>query len=380
MIDVGAVLAWAGAASFRGEDPVRSEATPGASRTEDDNGLPRLRDLPWRATRDPWRVLVAEVMLQQTQVERVIPKWSAFVATYPTPAECAAAPLGDVLRLWQGLGYPRRRGTCATRRRRWSRATTVQCPTTWTRCGHCPESARTPRAPCSAFAFERDVAVVDTNIARVLARAGGERLTPKTVQATADELVPVGMGWAWNQALMDLGAMLCRPVPRCGECPIAAGCEWRGDANRPPDPAAGSASVSTAQGRFEGSDRQARGQVLSALTRGPAAVSAFDRRIVDDLVGDRLVEIDGPRSACPRAAVSTLGAAGPRLGTRRGRRDPEQDLAQLLVLGPQQLPDSARLAALDVEHVDDLVPERLHLRRVQEDDVEIAVRAHHPLA
>ena len=80
-IDAGAVLAW---------------------------GLPRMRDLPWRNERDPWRILVAEVMLQQTQVERVIPKWVAFLDAFPTPRECAAAPLGDVLRLWQGLGYPRR--------------------------------------------------------------------------------------------------------------------------------------------------------------------------------------------------------------------------------------------------------------------------------
>ena len=71
-------------------------------------GMPRLRDLPWRNTRDPWAILVAEVMLQQTQAERVVPKWRAFLAAYPTPAACAAAPLGDVLRLWQGLGYPRR--------------------------------------------------------------------------------------------------------------------------------------------------------------------------------------------------------------------------------------------------------------------------------
>jgi A/G-specific adenine glycosylase len=71
-------------------------------------GIPRLRDLPWRATRDPWRVLVAEVMLQQTQAARAIPKWHAFCAAFPTPKACAAASLGDVLRLWQGLGYPRR--------------------------------------------------------------------------------------------------------------------------------------------------------------------------------------------------------------------------------------------------------------------------------
>jgi len=71
-------------------------------------GVPRLRDLPWRRTRDPWAVLVSEVMLQQTQVPRVVPRWFAFLDAYPTPAACAAAPLGDVLRRWQGLGYPRR--------------------------------------------------------------------------------------------------------------------------------------------------------------------------------------------------------------------------------------------------------------------------------
>ena len=71
-------------------------------------GVPRLRDLPWRRTRDPWAVLVSEVMLQQTQVARVVPKWEGFLARFPDPAACAAAPLGDVLRAWQGLGYPRR--------------------------------------------------------------------------------------------------------------------------------------------------------------------------------------------------------------------------------------------------------------------------------
>ncbi len=77
-----------------------------------------------------------------------------------------------------------------------------------------------------AFAFERDVAVVETNIARVLARVAGERLTMRRVQAMADALVPVGAGWAWNQALMDLGAAVCRPVPRCGDCPVAGRCRW----------------------------------------------------------------------------------------------------------------------------------------------------------
>ena len=86
-----------------------------------------------------------------------------------------------------------------------------------------------------AFAFERDVAVVDTNIARVLARVAGERLTLRRVQAVADELVPVGDGWAWNQMLMDLGATVCRPAPRCDDCPLSAGCAWhRGRVARTP--------------------------------------------------------------------------------------------------------------------------------------------------
>ena len=83
-----------------GSDPLNAGAVLGW-------GVPTMRDLPWRAVRDPWRILVAEVMLQQTQAERVIPKWNAFLDAFPNPADCAAATLGDVLRLWQGLGYPR---------------------------------------------------------------------------------------------------------------------------------------------------------------------------------------------------------------------------------------------------------------------------------
>jgi A/G-specific adenine glycosylase len=120
-----------------------------------------------------------------------------------------------------------------------------------------------------AFAFERDVGVVDTNIARVLARVAGERLTPKAAQVAADAWVPAGRGWAWNQTLMDLGAALCRPAPRCGECPLWASCAWA-QAGRPdPDPAAGSAGVSRRQASYVGSDRQARGRLMARLGAGP---------------------------------------------------------------------------------------------------------------
>ena len=266
MIDPGVVLAW---------------------------GVPRLRDLPWRHQRDPWRILVAEVMLQQTQAVRVIPKWEAFLDAYPDPASCATAPLGDVLRLWQGLGYPRRA-------RNLHAASTVVADE---HDGTLPDDLDallalpgigpyTARAVL-AFAFERDVAVVDTNIARVLARSSGERLTAKRAQTIADEVVPAGAGWVWNQVLMDLGAVVCRPTPDCGACPLAAVCSWNRAGRPSPDPADGSAGVSTRQARFEGSDRQARGRVLRSLHDGPQPLVSMDARIVEGLAADGLVTVSG---------------------------------------------------------------------------------------
>lgn len=258
-------------------------------------GMPRLRDLPWRHSRDPWEVLVSEVMLQQTQVPRVIPKWHAFLERFPDTATCAAAPLGDVLRLWQGLGYPRRA--------RNLHATAVEVE----RLGAFPDTLDgllalpgvgqyTARAVL-AFAYESDAAVVDTNIARVHARHAGRRLTPREVQARADAWLPAGESWEWNQCLMDLGAVLCRPgAPACHECPLAGSCAWRGEGD---DPAQGSAGVSRTQARFGGSDREARGRLMKALTHGAvrrdavAAVMGRDNavalRLVDDLVRDGLV-------------------------------------------------------------------------------------------
>jgi len=251
-------------------------------------GVPRMRDLPWRHSRDPWGILVAEVMAQQTQVERVIQRWGQFLERFPTPAACAGAPLGDVLREWQGLGYPRR-----ARHLHESANRVVDL-------GAFPDSLGgllalpgvgeyTARAVL-AFAFEKPAAVVDTNIARVLARTAGERLTASRAQQFADSLCPPEDSWVWNQVIMDLGAVLCRPSPRCGECPIAAQCVWASAGHPDPDPAIGTAGVSSKQAPFEGSDRQARGRLMARLVEGAvAADDASTVMFVDDARAARLV-------------------------------------------------------------------------------------------
>ncbi len=227
------------------------------------------RDLPWRRTRDPWAILVSEVMLQQTQVDRVVPRYHRFLERFPTPTSCAAAPVADVVREWSGLGYNRRAVSLH------SAAVVVveqhagllpdDLASLLTLPGVGPYTARA----VLAFAFERDVAVVDTNVGRILARRAGRRLTPRQVQAAADALVPTGRGWAWNQTMLDLGATVCGPRdPGCGRCPVADGCAWRSDPERP-DPATGSAAVSGGQSRFDGSDRQGGAALVRALTSGP---------------------------------------------------------------------------------------------------------------
>jgi A/G-specific adenine glycosylase len=268
-------------------------------------GLPRLRDLPWRQTRDPWAVLVSEVMLQQTQVARVVPKWHAFLEEFPSTADCARASLGDVLRLWQGLGYPRRA------RNLQGAAIEVE------RLGAFPSSlegllalpgvgAYTARAVL-AFAYETDAAVVDTNIARVHARVVGRQLTAREAQTLADDALPMGQAWEWNQCLMDLGAVLCRPrTPLCQECPLRSQCAWRGEGA---DPAVGSAGVSRAQAPFEGSDRQARGRLMKSVGDGPVPLDQVAivmrrgadhaDRLMNNLLSEGLLVRDGTSVRLP---------------------------------------------------------------------------------
>lgn len=231
-------------------------------------GARGLRSFPWRATHDPWAVLVSELMLQQTQAARVAPAWERFLGRFPTVRACAEAGTGEVVAAWSGLGYNRRavllhRAAVSVVERHGGEfpdrlSDLLALP------GLGPYTARA----VLAFAFGRDVGVLDVNTARILARAvAGRSLSRTEAQDLADALVPSGQGWAWNQALLDLGARVCTSrTPRCASCPLASGCRWRRTGGR--DPALGSAGAGGRQSRFEGSHRQGRGRLLRALTRG----------------------------------------------------------------------------------------------------------------
>ncbi len=192
------------------------------------------RDLPWRRTRDPYRVLVSEIMLQQTQVERVVPKYREFLARYPTLADLAAANVADVRRLWYPLGYNARP----------VRLHRIACEAVARYGGRLPETREALRAlpgvgpytaaAVLAFAHGRPEPVLDTNVRRVLGRVflGPRRLArlrgTRALWALAAAVLPPARAYDFNQALMDFGATWCRArAPRCRSCPMRAFCRTR---------------------------------------------------------------------------------------------------------------------------------------------------------
>jgi A/G-specific adenine glycosylase len=199
------------------------------------------RDLPWRRTRDPYAILVSEVMLQQTQVARVLPRYEAWLARWPTAEALAAAALEEVLREWVGLGYNRRAV------RRWEAARVVASDGWPQRLQDLPGVGPYTAAALGSFAFDRQEVALDTNARRLFARLG-TALVP-----------PPGHAAEFNQATMELGATVCTArAPRCGACPLRTGCDGPG----PPAPRV------RPRGRFEDSNRWVRGRVVAALAAG----------------------------------------------------------------------------------------------------------------
>jgi A/G-specific adenine glycosylase len=218
------------------------------------------RDLPWRGTRDPYAILVSEVMLQQTQVERVIPRYLAWLRRWPTVETLATARGADVIREWQGLGYNRRavslhRAAQQIARDGWPPALT-SLP------GVGPYTA----AAIRNFACGEPVLPIDVNVSRVLER-------------TRRQFSP-----AAAQALMDLGATICLArVPRCETCPLAVECPSRGRRFEP----------LRKQGPFHGSFRQKRSETLRLVALRERSSAELDQRVVESLLRDGLVERAG---------------------------------------------------------------------------------------
>jgi A/G-specific adenine glycosylase len=189
------------------------------------------RDLPWRRTRDPYPILVSEVMLQQTQVDRVIPCYEAFLNRYPTVEALAEAPTAEVIRLWSGLGYNRRAINLQLTARFVTEELGGEFPRDIESLRRLPGVGPYTAGAIAAFAFEQDAAFADTNMRRVLHRlfVGSDvpvqTASEREVLAIAEEAVPPGQGWEWNQAVMEFGALHCTArKPLCVVCPLQSVC------------------------------------------------------------------------------------------------------------------------------------------------------------
>jgi len=244
-------------------------------------------------------VLVSEIMLQQTQAARVVTPFERFVTRFPTPVACAAAEVGDVVRAWGGLGYNRRAVFLHRAARRIVEDYAGAVPADLADLRSLPGVGEYTARAVLAFAFEHDVAVVDTNVRRVVSRAlAGRVVSAAEVQELADSLVPPGSAWAHNQAMLDLGAAHCTATPSCAGCPTRGRCAWAAAGWSEPDPARPPGA--TRPLRFAGSDRQGRGRLVAELRARAVARTelaqvagwpddeARARRVADGLVADGL--------------------------------------------------------------------------------------------
>ena len=271
-----------------------------AARWLDGNG----RALPWRGVRDPYAVLVSEVMLQQTQAERVIPKYEAFMAAFPTLRDLAAAEPADVIRQWAGMGYNRRAVHLSALARRVVESCGGRLPETAAELRKLPGVGPYTAAAVACFAFGERVAALDTNVHRVVSRVvhGVNAPARADVEPLADALLPpddsIITPADWHQALMDVGATVCLARrPDCPRCPFRDQCAAAPLLQPPGNAALARASIPYAprQSKFHGSARYFRGRIVDFLRAQPDG-SATEEEI----------------EAAMRAAEAASGAPSPR--------------------------------------------------------------------
>jgi len=294
------------------------------------------RDLPWRENRTtPWGVLVSEIMLQQTPVARVLPVWETWLARWPTPLALAVEPAGEAVRAWGRLGYPRRALRLHEASQTVSHEYDGQLPANYAKLLALPGVGVYTASAVAAFAFGARLPVVDSNVARVLARAVlgqphspgapyrllsdvAAQALPDEEAGSSPETAPAGpaasapdrptsaaapsRASAWSVALMELGALVCTSrSPACSRCPLAGQCSWQA-AGHP-----GHDAVRARRQQWVGTDRQARGRLLGLVRDQPEPVSGVtlraawpvpvqQRRALAGLVADGLVVQVGPDS------------------------------------------------------------------------------------
>jgi A/G-specific adenine glycosylase len=242
-------------------------------------------DLPWRATRDRWHVLVSEVMLHQTQAPRVAQQYDAFVTRFPTPAATAAQRPGAVIEAWGRLGYPRRA------RWLWEAACRIDTDGWPADLATLPGVGRYTAAAVAAQCDDTDAIGIEVNVRRVCERVHGVRLSTHAAEEAAVAIAAPLRGRDRLLALMDLGAVVCTARnPRCEACPIARDCATRGPLDN---------ETRTRQPAYKGSFRERRGRVLAALRRGPMPTDQLDGEALASLLDDGLAEVTRGRAHLP---------------------------------------------------------------------------------
>jgi len=284
------------------------------------------RDLPWRTTTDPYKIIVSEIMLQQTQVDRVIPKYQKFLETFPTIEALEKAPLSQVIELWAGLGYNRRAVNLQAMAKQVTEEYQGRMPKRIEQLQTLKGIGPYTASAVACFAFAQDVPVIDTNIRRIMDRYYGneERSGKQREQITFENTkksVPNGKGVAWNNALMDFGSLVCTAKnPQCASCPLKNDCNFfRELQTLTPEQQKKIFETTKKQPSFKHSTRYYRGQILKLIRENKTIEEEIvlthilkeekldkttAKKLIQDLMNDQLLEKNNTKLQLPQHAIT----------------------------------------------------------------------------